>query len=133
MLECLIIGDSIAVGMAKAATQCEVIAKIGINSNAWLAANKSRLVAAKKVVVSLGANDYKTLPNQFGVLRAAIDSKNVTWVLPSATLKPFSRAYISEVAKQYGDKTISIKSEWLREDNVHPTTGGYKNLISTIL
>ena len=60
MLECLIVGDSIAVGTATARPECVAYAKGGINSYQWLNKNidKTPLIA-KTVIISLGSNDHK--------------------------------------------------------------------------
>ena len=60
MLECLIIGDSIAVGTAQARPECVSYARGGWNSQQW---NRDYLAKASKspaktVIISLGANDH---------------------------------------------------------------------------
>lgn len=62
MLDCLILGDSIAVGVGQARPACTTSARVGITSGAFLqalypAAPKS----ASDVVISLGVNDDATL------------------------------------------------------------------------
>ena len=59
MLECLIIGDSIGVGVSQVRTECMSIVKSGINSNTWKNTNITKLQPAKVLIISLGANDLK--------------------------------------------------------------------------
>jgi hypothetical protein len=61
MLDCLIVGDSIAVGTAMARPECVAYAKGGWNSWQW---NKDYLAKAsaqpaRTIIISLGANDHK--------------------------------------------------------------------------
>ena len=61
MLECMIIGDSIAVGTAMARPECVSYSRGGWNSWQW---NKDYLEVAKSkptktLIISLGANDHK--------------------------------------------------------------------------
>jgi lysophospholipase L1-like esterase len=63
MLECLILGDSLAVGVGQARTECVTRAKSGINSydyvNRYLLHTKGD-AQAKSVIISLGSNDTKS-------------------------------------------------------------------------
>jgi lysophospholipase L1-like esterase len=60
MLECLILGDSLAVGVGQVRTECVTHAKSGINSydyvNRYLLHTKGD-TQAKHVIISLGSND----------------------------------------------------------------------------
>ena len=57
MLECLIVGDSIAVGVSQVRPECASIAKSGINSRDWVTHNLGKLEPAKTLIISLGANE----------------------------------------------------------------------------
>ena len=57
MLECLIVGDSIAVGVSQVRPECQSIAKSGINSRDWNNKHLHKLKPARTLVISLGAND----------------------------------------------------------------------------
>ena len=60
MLECLIIGDSIAVGTSRARPECVAYVQGGINSYQWVNkfVNNSPYIA-NTVIISLGSNDHK--------------------------------------------------------------------------
>jgi hypothetical protein len=57
MLECLIVGDSIAVGVSQIRTECQAIVKSGINSSDWNKKHLHKLKPTKTLIISLGAND----------------------------------------------------------------------------
>jgi len=126
MLECLILGDSIAVGIAQHRTECVTYATVGINSRKFVDHHITGDLNANTVVISLGANDsknIKTLKELFA-LRQVIGSKHVVWVLPAKN-KAAAEA-VSIVADKFEDKSISIAE--LSKDHVHPTTKEYKRL-----
>ena len=130
MLECLIIGDSIAVGMANARRDCDNIAMSGINSSEfnrrYLASNKLT-GGYSTVVISLGTNDWdgkRTLSNLVK-LRKTISAERVMWVLPSAKLKPNERAAVLEVAGRSNDEVIDVPNDLLGKDGIHMTGKGY--------
>ena len=62
MIECLILGDSIAVGIGQHRPDCAVIAKVGITSQNWLKNYNNHPTFNKPykvVTISLGSNDFK--------------------------------------------------------------------------
>jgi len=58
MLECLILGDSIAVGVAQFRPECVAYAKGGINSRQWVNSYITKNRSANTVIISLGSNDH---------------------------------------------------------------------------
>ena len=54
MLECMIIGDSIALGTAHVRTECVSYSVQGINTRAWNKKFDSKNIAASTVIISLG-------------------------------------------------------------------------------
>jgi len=128
MLGCLILGDSIAVGIAQHRPECIAYATVGITSRKFVDQHIAGDLNANTVVVSLGANDsknIKTLKELFA-LRQVIGSKHVVWILP-ANNKTAAEA-VSIVADKFEDKSISIAE--LSKDHVHPTAREYKRLAS---
>ena len=126
MLECLILGDSIAVGVGQFRPECEVHAKVGINSRNWVDRNITKDLAANTVVISLGSNDsknMKTLKELF-VLREVIEAKRVYWIVPA--VNPDAQEAVKLVAEKFEDKIIFIPQ--LAKDKVHPTINAYKEL-----
>jgi lysophospholipase L1-like esterase len=126
MLDCLILGDSIAVGTAHFRPECAVYAKSGINSHNWLNKNVDKNLTAKSVIISLGSNDHKGVKtfHELMAIRQLTDAGRVYWILPAN--KPEVREIVEIIAKNFGDTILPITS--LSKDGVHPTTAGYKEL-----
>ena len=128
MLDCLIMGDSIAVGTAQVRQECVSYSKGGINSYQWLNANvgKSPYVA-KHVIISLGSNDHKYIKTEteLRTIRELTKAERVYWILPS-TKFPVQRDAIWKIANEYHDTVL--KTERMQADNVHPSWAGYKEI-----
>jgi lysophospholipase L1-like esterase len=126
MLECLILGDSIAVGVAQQRPECVVYAKVGINSYTWNNKNITKTLSAKTVIISLGANDSSKINTrgELLALRELTKADLVFWILPNN--KPKVHPFIRELAAHYGDVVLPIAV--LSSDNIHPTAKGYKIL-----
>jgi len=127
MLECLILGDSIAVGTATARPECVAYAKGGINSYQWLNKNidKTPLIA-KTVIISLGSNDHKYVKteSELQAIRELTKADRVFWILPA--IKPNIQEIVRKVAAKNGDTLLPITR--LQTDGVHPSWAGYKEL-----
>jgi len=130
MIECLIIGDSIGVGVSQVRKECVSVVKSGINSTDWNKNNLSKLQPAGSVIISLGANDTNRIDTESNVrfLRGQIKSNRVYWILPNEQLKPLAVAAVTKVAKEYGDIIIERPKTDMSADNVHPTGKGYRKL-----
>lgn len=128
MIECLIIGDSIAVGVAQYATQCNLQGKIGITSNSF--ADVYIVKNANLTVISLGSNDRGYDPYAaMKKIRDTIDGK-VIWLISANSLEGATASL--RVAYQYGDGVFHVGTVELSSDGVHPTVNGLKK-ISSIL
>jgi len=126
MLDCLILGDSIAVGIAQHRPECQVIAKVGINSKNWVNKNITKELSADTVIISLGSNDYKkinTLKELF-TIRQVVTAKHVYWIVPA--IKPEIQEMVDIVADKFEDKVIYINK--VSSDGVHPTSTEYKRM-----
>lgn len=135
MLECMILGDSIAVGIAQHKPECAVIARVGITSENWYKnfhINPNTKKSYKIVVISLGSNDYKnTTAESLYNIRKHINADMVFWIAPSLTLKPIQRTLIKELANEFKDKVIE-SHPYIGYDGIHPTPSGYKQIASMI-
>jgi lysophospholipase L1-like esterase len=132
MIECLIVGDSIAVGTAMARPECVSYAKGGWNSWQW---NKDYLASAtqhvaKTVIISLGANDHRGVKTEQELrrMRQAIQGTRVFWIDPGADRKPIPHDAIVRIAAEYGDTILPRPAGHMSTDGVHPTGRGYKIL-----
>ena len=132
MLECLIIGDSIAVGTAMARPECVSYSKGGWNSWQW---NKDYLAkassqSAKTVIISLGANDHKGVKTEAELrkMREAVKGDRVFWIDPGQDRKPVPHDAIVRIAKEYGDVVLPRPEAHMSKDGIHPTGKGYKVL-----
>ena len=130
MLECLIIGDSIGVGVSQVRKECSAIVKSGINSSTWKTTNINKLQPAKVIIISLGANDLKSHNTEDNVrqIRAAAKADKVYWILPNENLKPKAVMDVTKVASEFGDTIIERPKTDMSADNVHPTGTGYRKL-----
>ena len=133
MIDCLILGDSIAVGTAQARPECVAYAKTSLNSSQF---NKKypQPFNGKVVVISLGSNDHKYIKTEKELfkLRERVQAETVYWILPAGNAKtseiPVVRTqeHVESIAEMYGDWIIRIPS--LSKDGIHPTGKGYKKI-----
>jgi lysophospholipase L1-like esterase len=129
MLECLIVGDSIGVGVSQVRRECVSYVKSGINSHNWNKTYMNKLQPTKTLIISLGANDLgvNTEAN-IRLLRTNAQAQNVFWLLPSQKLKPKQVEAVKLVAAEFGDTIIPRPESDISADGVHPTGKGYKKL-----
>jgi lysophospholipase L1-like esterase len=131
MLDCLIIGDSIAVGTAMIRTECVSYAKSGWNSAQWNTDYLAKASAqpAKTIIISLGANDHRRIKSEVELrkMREAIKGDRVFWISPGKERKPIPQDAIERIAKEYGDIVLD-RPKHMSEDGVHPTGKGYREL-----
>jgi lysophospholipase L1-like esterase len=132
MIDCLIIGDSIAVGTAMARPECVSYSRGGWNSWQW---NKDYLAKAvsqpaQTVIISLGANDHKGVKTEAELrkMRAAIKATRVFWISPGKERKPVPQDAIERIAKEYGDIVLERPMQHMSADGIHPTGKGYKHI-----
>jgi len=128
MLDCLIMGDSIAVGTHLVRQECVSYSKGGINSHQWLNKNvdKSPYVA-ETVIISLGSNDHKYIKTEeeLRVIRKLTKADRVYWIMPSDKF-PAAQAAVWHVANENND--FILRTDRMQKDNVHPSWAGYKEL-----
>jgi len=135
LLDCMIIGDSIAVGTQMFWKECALYGKGGINSWQW---NQSWNVLTKnadRAVISLGTNDHIGVNTKSELIKARnkIVARRVYWILPFGN-NPASKVTIEqiqkivrEVAAIYGDTVIEITS--VQPDKIHPSWEGYRRIV----
>ena len=126
MLECLIIGDSIAVGVSQHRHECLSHARVSITSKAWNNKFLTRVIGAETTIISLGSNDFNadTTIKEIMTLREVVKSKKVFWIMPA--IKPEIQYMIQIVADRYDDNILYVRET--SKDGVHPTAKEYKRL-----
>lgn len=128
MLDCLIIGDSIAVGTHQFRPECVAYAKSGITSHGWNKQYGNQTLTAETVVISLSTNDWAKA-DTYGMLmniRTKIIGKRVFWIEPNNESKPEAVQHVHRVANQFGDQVI-VTTRW-QPDKIHPSWAGYKSI-----
>lgn len=128
MIDCLIIGDSIAVGTKMFRPECVDYAKGGITSLGWNKKYGNNDLTANTVIISLGTNDWEKA-DTYGMLmniRTKIKGQRVFWILPNEQSKPLIAHQVREVAGQFNDVVLPT-TRW-QADKIHPSWAGYKEL-----
>lgn len=127
MIECLILGDSIATGVDLAFhKECRVSAEVGITSSRFISKYGSTF-QSKQVIISLGSNDANDPSIQLDVLRGGIDADEVVWLVPER-----HKDVILEIARRYKDKVLMINDFDMSKDKIHPTGKGYYDISNRI-
>jgi lysophospholipase L1-like esterase len=134
VIDCLILGDSIAVGTHQFRPECVAYAKGGWNTWQWNRDYLKNDLTANTVIISLGSNDHKGVKtyDELQKLRSKVKGSRVFWILPAGNLKAGGVAIetiqhlVKEVAAQYGDTVLPITR--LQPDGIHPSGAGYKRL-----
>lgn len=128
MIDCLGLGDSIAVGIAAAIPGCLAEARVGIGSPAY-AAIYAHHVSAELAIISLGSNDGGADTSAaMDEARSRVTAARVVWILPSTG----SRAAAIAVAARYNDETVDVRP-LVGRDRVHPRPGGYRVIARMIV
>ena len=130
MLECLILGDSIGVGISNVKTECAAYVKSGIDSTNYIKAYNDVNKKTKSVIISLGTNDSDGVDTYYSLLklRKSVDAEKVVWILPSKTVKPKQNSIVKKIANEFKDSMLEITDKDLSKDRIHPTGTGYKNI-----
>lgn len=108
---CLIVGDSIAVGVAPHRPECAVEARVGVSAASFVASR----TASDTVIVSLGSNDGADPTAALHRLRERITARRVIWIVPAYRWADQVRA----VARQHNDTSITVVAG---PDGVHPAS-----------
>jgi lysophospholipase L1-like esterase len=126
MIDCLVLGDSIAVGTEQFRPECVAYARGGWNSWQWNRYYLQNNLTANTVIISLGSNDHKGIKTRKELerVRDKVKGSRVFWILPA--IKPNIQAIVREVAEEHGDTVLPITR--LQPDGVHPSWAGYREL-----
>jgi len=131
MLDCLIIGDSIAVGTANVRKECVSYSVGGLNSWQWNKKFADKDLTASTTIISLGTNDHDGVHTfrELSAMRSRVTAGRVYWILPPCNDK-FCKSNVNDIveiiARSRGD--FIIKTDRLQKDAIHPSWAGYKEL-----
>ena len=131
MIDCMIIGDSIAVGVAQQRPECVAYATGGLNTWQWNKKYGEKVTASPVVIISLGTNDHPGVHTfkELSRMRANVTAERVFWILPPCNdkfCKPNVNDIVEIIARSRGDTVI--KTTRLQKDAIHPSWAGYKEL-----
>jgi lysophospholipase L1-like esterase len=134
MIDCIVLGDSIAVGTQLQRPECVSYAKVGITSSQWNKMYSDKNLNAGTVIISLGTNDHRSVKTDKELLamRAKIKASRVFWILPvgnsskSGVPLEVIQHTVREIAIQYGDIVLPITG--VQKDGIHPSGAGYRQL-----
>jgi hypothetical protein len=128
MMDCLILGDSIAAGVSFYRPECVSIVKKGISSKKWNVAYMNRpsfdMMEYNSAIISLGSNDdaYTESYEMLEEIRGTVKAKTVFWVMPA--VNKYAQDAIFKLARYHNDKIIYMKE--VSKDGIHPTEYSYK-------
>ncbi len=126
MLPCLVLGDSLAVGVGQTLPECRTEARVGMTARQFVH-ELSSPQQADRVVISLGVNDGASAYTISNLLRVRenVRGRAVYWLLPAH--HEYTRAAIQQVAARFGDWLIDC-TPTVGPDGLHPTGAGYRRL-----
>lgn len=138
MLECLILGDSIAVGTHQFYQECKLVGKGGINTWQFNRLYPNIDFNARIVIISLATNDHKYIKTEKELvsIRNRIVGERVFWILPAGNLLgsevPIEaiQRIVLDLADRYGDTVLPIQG--LQKDGIHPSWSGYKQIVGEV-
>ncbi|QJU59910.1 hypothetical protein HL653_21110 [Sphingomonas sp. AP4-R1] len=123
MTDCLLLGDSIALGLAAAlkagGIACDVAARVGARS-----ADLSRQIAAvgsrPVVVLSAGTNDPPRADLEANLIgsRMALGRARVVWILPYRRQSAYA---VTRIAFRFGDDVVDL-AQLPSRDRIHPAS-----------
>lgn len=131
-LDCLVIGDSIAVGVSQF-SECNTASANSVSSKTWLSRYYYVLYyPAKSVFIALGTNDdfYPESKKTLRQIRQNIRSQKVTWLAPNAA-RPGRKA-VDEIAHEFGDEVYEGPRSSLGPDGIHFTRLGYQTIAGNL-
>jgi hypothetical protein len=129
MIDCLIMGDSIAVGTKMFRQECAEYAKGGITSHGWYKKYGNNDLSAKSVIISLSTNDWEKADTESKLreIRKKVKAEKVFWIEPNPESKPDAVKHVNVIAKEFNDMVIQT-TRW-QKDKIHPSWAGYKELV----
>ena len=122
---CEVLGDSIAVGVAWAMPACHAQVIGGISAGAF--DTRFHGCSADVTAISLGNNAGAPDEAHLRSIRSKITGR-VVWLQPPGRV----RELIAQLAKDYGDGLIDVRSAGATGTHIHPPMAGYRTLAGLI-
>lgn len=131
MIECIVLGDSIAVGTQLQRYECVSYSKGGINSWQWNKLYSNKDLTAGTAIISLGTNDHKYVKTEQELLamRNKVKASKVFWIMPPCNdkfCKPNINDIVKNIAEAHGDMIIGTNR--VQADGIHPSWAGYREI-----
>jgi hypothetical protein len=126
LLDCIVLGDSIAVGVGQARPDCQTIAVSGITSEHYVQMFGGA-PQARTAIISLGVNDgdASATGDNLAKLRGRIVADTVYWLVSGTNQR--IRDTIRAIAGRFGDRLIDV-APLAGADHIHPDRVGYARL-----
>lgn len=122
--QCLVSGDSIALGIGQALNRmfgpaCRILARVGAPSAEI--ADRTPAGQYGTVFISAGSNDptNRYLAYNLSVMRSKIRSRKIVWILP---YNRTAAVTVNETARRYGDLVLDLWYFPSRGDRLHPAS-----------
>ena len=138
MLECLILGDNIGIGLSMVRPACVQMTASGTNSFNWYKDFNKRpgyyATMYQYVVISIGIYDHDGIDTEQNIMdiRSKITSEKVIWLMPSPVKRKKQYDFIMKYVKECGDIPIDVYP-YTGIDDIHPPTlNDYKKLSNEI-
>jgi lysophospholipase L1-like esterase len=128
LLDCVILGDSIAVGVGQARPDCQTVALTGISSERFVQMFPGA-PQARTAIISLGVNDGEgaATADNLARLRGRVVANTVYWLLSGTN--EHIRDAVRVIAGRFGDRLIDV-APLAGPDHIHPDRAGYAQLAS---
>jgi hypothetical protein len=126
LLDCIVLGDSIAVGVGQARPDCQTMAVSGISSDHYVQMFAGA-PQAHTVIISLGVNDSDSVAtaDNLATLRGRVLADTVYWLVSGTN--PHTRDAVRTIAGRFGDRLIDV-APLAGADHIHPDRTGYTEL-----
>lgn len=132
MMDCVYIGDSIAVGLQKYEPSCGIYAKVGADTD-FIVKKFSGTKVGGHAVISMGSNAPMNPRNYQNALklRKSLDVGFVVWILPYDRK---AAAAIRKVAEQFSDAIVDLSAIGIpTKDRVHPNYRRTSDIVQDIV
>lgn len=135
MIECLLLGDDLALGLSYSKPECALVAKPYITSQMWVDTNIELIAPSKITVISLMTYDDPSIPSiqNLEKIRQRVKTGKVFWIVPIAVPSSLDlKGDLEKLAKKYGDTILKVPPKYISKSRIHPTDEGYDKLSKEI-